>query len=149
MNIIDPVSAVLDQKGHAVFSIDPDATVFDAIQMMTEKNVGALLVMQNSRLLGIVSERDYTRKVILKGRASRDTHVRDIMSEHPRTVTPTNTVEDCMRIMTVDRVRHLPVLDGDVVVGVLSIGNLVNWIISAQNAQISQLQSYVSGQYPG
>ena len=149
MNIIDPASAVLDQKGHEIFCISPETTVFDAIQMMNEKNVGSLLVMKDSQLIGIVSERDYTRKVILKGRASKDTKVSDIMVSPPRTVGPSNTVEDCMRIMTIERVRHLPVVDNGKVVGVLSIGNLVNWIISAQSAQISQLQNYMAGQYPG
>lgn len=149
MNIIDPVTAVLDQKGRSVFSIPPETIVFDAIHLMDERNVGALLVMQGTQLVGIVSERDYTRKVVLKGRSSRDTKVSEIMTPQPRTVTTGNTVEDCMRIMTAERVRHLPVMDGDQVVGVVSIGNLVNWIISAQSAQISQLQSYVAGQYPG
>ncbi len=149
MNIIDPVSAVLDQKGHEVFSVAPETVVLEAIQQMADRNVGALLVMRGEELMGIVSERDYTRKVILKGRASRDTKVSEIMASPVRTVSSANTVEDCMRIMTAERVRHLPVVDGGQVMGVLSIGNLVNWIISAQSAQISQLQSYVAGQYPG
>ena len=149
MNIFDPVSAVLDQKGREIFSVSPETTVLEAIQFMADKNVGALLVMRGEELIGIVSERDYTRKVILKGRASRDTNVSEIMGSPPRTVAPTNTVEDCMRIMTVERVRHLPVVDHGKVTGVLSIGNLVNWIILAQSAQISQLQNYVAGQYPG
>lgn len=149
MNIIDPVSALLDQKGHAVYAVSPDHTVLQAIQEMADKNVGALLVMQGDKLVGIISERDYTRKVILHGRSSRETRVGDIMALNPRTVTPHNTVEDCMRIMNGERIRHLPVVEDGRVLGVLSIGNLINWIISAQNAQISQLQSYVAGQYPG
>jgi CBS domain-containing protein len=143
------ISAVLAQKGSAVWSIGPVATVFEAIQLMAEKNIGALLVMDNDQLLGVISERDYTRKVALKGKSSKQVQVQEIMSRTLHTITTQHTVEDCMRIMTENRVRHLPVLEGGKVTGVVSIGNLVNWIISAQSAAIGHLEDYISGKYPG
>ena len=142
------VSVILNHKGAEVFSISPDATVFEAIQRMAEKNVGALVVMSGETLEGLVSERDYTRKVILQGRSSRDTQVHEIMTSPVTFVTPSHTVEECMRLMTDRRVRHLPVLDGDRVAGVLSIGDLVNWIISAQRQTIDHLHNYIAGAYP-
>jgi CBS domain-containing protein len=148
MNPVGTIGEILTNKGRNVWSISPEVTVFDAIQMMAEKNVGALLVMEGGKLIGIVSERDYTRKVALKGKSSKETAVRDIISGQIFHVTPAHTVEECMRLMTDHRVRHLPVLEGDHVVGVVSIGDLVNWIISAQNTTISQLQAYIAG-YPG
>ncbi len=143
------IDSVLAIKGRQVYSVKPDATVYEAIELMAEKNVGALLVMEGERLAGLVSERDYTRKVALKGKSSRETAVREIMSSSPVTVTPLDTVETCMRLMNDHRVRHLPVLHEGQVVGIVSIGNLVNWIISAQSAAIRQLQNYITGQYPG
>lgn len=143
------ISAVLTQKGSAVWSISPEATVFEGIQMMAEKNIGALLVMDGDRLVGVISERDYTRKVALKGKSSKQVQVQEIMSHTLHTITSRHTVEECMRIMTDNRVRHLPVLEGDKVVGVVSIGNLVNWIISVQSAAIGHLEDYISGKYPG
>ena len=141
------ISEVLAHKGSAVCSVSPQATVFEAIQTMAERNVGALLVMDGPKLLGVMSERDYTRKVALKGKSSRETRVSEITTERPVTVTPDHTVEHCMRLMTEHRVRHLPVvLDGSVA-GVVSIGDLVNWIIRAQSATISQLEGYISGHY--
>jgi len=121
--------------------------VFDAIQLMADKNIGALLVIDRERLVGIMSERDYTRKIALKGKSSKQTPVREILSDEMITVTPAHTIEDCMRLMTENRIRHLPVLDGDSILGIVSIGDLVNWIISAQTTTISQLQTYISG-YP-
>jgi CBS domain-containing protein len=141
------VASILGQKGGSIFSIAPDAMVYDAIQLMADKNVGALLVMKDDKLLGVISERDYTRKVILKGKVSKQTPVEEIMTSPVITVTPNHTVDECMRIVSEKRVRHLPVLEGDKVVGVVSVGNLVNWIISAQNATINQLQNYISGGY--
>ena len=135
---------ILSHKGSQLWTVPPDATVFEAIQLMADKNIGALLVMQGERLLGVVSERDYTRKVAVKGRSSRDTKVREIVAE-PVTATPGHTIEECMRLMTEHRVRHLPVLEGDKVIGLVSIGDLVNWIISAQSAAIHQLESYITG----
>lgn len=149
MTIVGTVSAVLNHKGSRVWSIEPDATVFDAIEMMASRNVGALPVMDRSRLVGIVSERDYTRKVALKGKSSKQTLVNEIMFSPVIPVTPDDTVEDCLRLMTENRVRHLPVIDGVTVVGIVSIGDLVNWTISAQTATICHLESYIAGQYPG
>ncbi len=139
------VGEILSSKGSHCYSVSPQTSVFEAIQMMADKNVGALLVTENNKLIGIISERDYTRKVILKGKASKDTAVREILSGHVFSVTPAQTVEECMRIMTDQRIRHLPVLDGDKIAGVVSIGDLVNAIISTQTSTINQLQTYISG----
>jgi CBS domain-containing protein len=141
------ISEILAHKGSQLFTVPADATVFEAIQKMAEKNVGALLVLEGHRLLGVVSERDYTRKVALRGKSSRETKVREITSTPPITATPSSTVEECMRLMTDHRVRHLPVLTQDEIAGVISIGDLVNWTISAQNAAINQLEGYISGHY--
>ena len=149
MELIVTIGEIIKSKGTQIWSITPDTMVFDAITMMAEKNIGALLVLANDRLVGIVSERDYTRKVALKGKASKQTAVREIISTPVISVTPRHTVADCMKLMTENRVRHLPVLEGDRVVGVVSIGDLVNWIISAQSATIHQLESFISGGYPG
>jgi CBS domain-containing protein len=143
------IDEILQHKPAQLWTISHDATVFDAIHLMADKNIGALLVMSGNRLMGIVSERDYTRKVALKGKSSRDTRVGEIVSTPLISATPHHTVEDCMRLMTTNRVRHLPILEGDTVIGVVSIGDLVNWIISAQSVTITQLESYISGQYPG
>ena len=143
------IDEILHQKRGDLFTISPDETVFDAIVRMAEKNIGALLVMSGERLVGVVSERDYTRKVALKGKSSRETRVGDIVTTPVISVSPTHTIEQCMRLMTENRVRHLPVLEGDEVIGIVSIGDLVNWIISAQSVTITQLESYISGQYPG
>jgi CBS domain-containing protein len=148
MNPSGTISEILKHKGGTAWSISPEATVFEAIQLMADKNVGALLVVEGDNLVGIVSERDYTRKVALKGKSSKQTAVREILSGHVIQVHPTHTVEECMRLMTDHHVRHLPVLDEGKVVGVVSIGDLVNWIISAQTTTIDQLQTYIAG-YPG
>jgi len=145
MKISGTVGTILNHKGHQVYSMSPEATVFEAIQVMAEKNVGALLVMSDEKLLGVISERDYTRKVALKGRSSRETKVREIVSSPVLSVTSSHSVEECMRLMTTHRVRHLPVLEGEKVVGIVSIGDLVNWTISVQDAAIEQLQSYIAG----
>ena len=141
------ISAILNYKGLAVYSISPEATVFDAIQVMADKNIGALLVMVADKLEGIVSERDYTRKIALKGKSSKHTLVREIMFSPVITVTPDYTVEACMRLMTDHRIRHLPVLKDNKVLGVISIGDLVNWVITAQSSAIHQLETYITG-YP-
>ena len=148
MEIAGSVGAILARKGSAVWSIAPNATVFDAIQLMADKNVGALPVLENGRLLGIVSERDYTRKVILKGKSSKDTPVRDIMTPKPITADPGDSVSGCMRVMTDNRIRHLPVLEEDKMVGMVSIGDLVKRVISAQTATIENLDRYITGDYP-
>lgn len=147
--IAGTIDEILHQKPADLHTIAPDATVFDAIELMAHKNIGALLVMSGNRLVGVVSERDYTRKVALKGKSSRDTRVSEIVSSPVIAASPSHTVEQCMRLMTENRVRHLPVLARDEVVGIVSIGDLVNWIISAQSVTITQLESYISGQYPG
>jgi len=145
MNISGTVGTILNQKGRQVYSILPDATVFEAIQLMAEKNVGALLVVSEHKLLGVISERDYTRKVALKGKSSRETKVLEIISSPVVSATPGHSVEECMRLMTNNRVRHLPILEGEKLVGIVSIGDLVNWTISAQDAAIEQLKSYITG----
>jgi len=142
-----PIREILSHKGNQVWSVPPETTVFDAIKMMAEKNVGALLVTTEGRLAGVMSERDYTRKVILKGRSSKETPVREIISGKVVTVSPDHSVEECMRLMTEHRIRHLPVLQGSTILGVISIGDLVNSIISSQNSAIEQLETYITG-YP-
>ena len=148
MTVSCTIQSILQDKGPNVWTISPDATVFEAILLMAEKNVGALLVLSGNQLLGVISERDYTRKVAIKGKNSRETRVREILSTSCISASPFHTVEDCMRLMTNHRVRHLPVLEGEKVTGIVSIGDLVNWTISAQNEAIHQLESYISGQYP-
>ena len=143
IEISGKVSGILaHKKASTVWSIGPNAMVVDAIRLMDEKNVGALPVVDNGKLVGIVSERDYTRKIIVKGRSSEDTPVSDIMTKQVLTVNPSNSVTDCMQIMTDKRVRHLPVLDGNKLVGILSIGDVVNWLMSAQKAAIDNLERY-------
>ena len=142
------INEILAHKHAELWSISPEATVFLAIELMAEKNIGALPVMSGSKLHGVVSERDYTRKVALKGRSSKETKVSEIIAP-PITATPSHTVEDCMKLMTTHRVRHLPILEGERVIGLVSIGDLVNWIISAQTSTIHQLESYITGHYPG
>ena len=144
-----PISSLLHHKTSALWSVSPDATVFDAIKLMAEKNIGALLVLASGRLAGVFTERDYTRKVALHGKSSKETRVSEIIAREIVTVTPDSSVEDCMRLMTEKRVRHLPVVEGVTVVGVISIGDLVNWIISAQNAAIEQMEQYITGGLAG
>ena len=148
MNPQGNISDILQLKGTSVYSVPPDTTVFDAIQMMADRNVGALLVTDQGNLVGIMTERDYTRKVILKGKMSKQTAVKEILSGTVVHISPENSVEDGLRLMTEHRVRHLPVLDGDRILGIVSIGDLVNWVISAQSCTIQQLQTYITG-YPG
>jgi len=147
MNPSGTIGEILNLKGNQVWSTTPEATVFDAIQLMADKNIGALLVIESGKLIGILTERDYTRKIALKGKSSKQTPVREILSGEVIHVTPEHTVEECMRLMTGHRVRHLPVLERQNILGIVSIGDLVNWIISAQNSTIHQLQTYISG-YP-
>lgn len=140
-----PVSTLLHHKGSTVWNISPEATVFDAIKLMAEKNIGALPVMSHGRLAGIFTERDYTRKIALAGKTSKQTLVREIISTDLVTVDPQESVEECMRLMTEHRIRHLPVLQNGELVGIISIGDLVNWTISAQDAVIAQMESYIGG----
>ena len=134
---------LIDAKGGQVWSIRPDAKVFEALQLMAQKDVGALLVMDGTRLAGIMSERDYARKVILQGKSSQDMAVRDIMTADVVKVDPSRTVEECMGLMTQRRVRHLPVCEGDKLIGLVSIGDLVKEVIAEQEQTIKQLESYI------
>lgn len=143
------VRSVLKVKGGAVWSVRPEASVFDALKLMAEKEVGAVVVVSGAELVGVFSERDYARKLVLQGKSSRDTRVAEVMSREIVTVGPEQTVQECMRIMTHKRIRHLPVLEGGTLVGVVSIGDLVNSIISAQAETIQQLSGYIAGKYPG
>ena len=149
MEVSGKASAILAQrKDPTVWAIGPEATVFEAIELMAQKNVGALPVVDNGRLVGIISERDYTRKVILKGKASKETPVKEIMTEPVLTVEPSAGLAECMRIVTERRVRHLPVLDRDKLVGILSIGDLLKWTISAQGVTIENLERFITGAEP-
>ena len=139
------VKHLLADKGNRVFSIGPDEAVLVAVRMMADRHIGALLVMNGNELAGIVSERDYARKIILQGRASSETPIRDIMTAPVVTVGPNDSIDTCMRVCTERRIRHLPVVDGGKVVGVLSIGDLVKAVISAQSQEIEQLQRYIAG----
>ncbi len=149
MDVSGNIGAILSQKSREIFSVSPDTTVHDAVAMMDEKNVGALLVIKGEKLVGMLSERDYTRKVMLRGRKSADTKVSEIMSTKLTVAHPNEGVEECLRVMTDKRFRHLPVLDGEKVVGVISIGDLVKHVISCQSATIAHLENYISGGYSG
>ena len=148
MEVSGTIDAILSQKGTEIFSVSPSASVFEAIELMDGKNVGALIVMENDRLVGMISERDYTRKIVLRGKRSRETLVSEIMSTELTVAHPHEPVEQCLRLMTEKRIRHLPVMDADKLRGVISIGDLVKFVISAQNATITHLENYIYGQ-PG
>jgi CBS domain-containing protein len=140
------VSSILAEKGGEVFSIGPSATVYAALELMAAKGVGALLVMENNRIIGVLSERDYARKIILKGRSSKDTKVSEIMISPALTISPDCSASEAMQMMTDHRIRHLPVVVGSgAVVGIVSIGDLVKWIITSQQETIDQLHSYITG----
>ena len=149
MDVSGTIDAILGQKNREVFIITREATVFEAVEMMASKNVGALLVVRDQRLIGMISERDYTRKVMLHGKRSRETRVEEIMSTQLSVTHPHEPVETCLRLMTEKRIRHLPVMDGDTVTGIISIGDLVKWVISVQSATIQHLENYISGGYSG
>ena len=149
MDVSGNIGAILGQKRSEIFSVSPDQTVFEAIELLEQKNVGALLVMQGGKLVGMVSERDYTRKVVLKGKRSREAKVSEIMSTDLKLVNPQEGVEACLRLMTDKRIRHLPVMEGERVIGIISIGDLVKWVIASQSAAIAHLENYISGGYAG
>ena len=149
MDVSGTIDAILGQKGREIFSVSADMTVYEAIELMAQKNVGALVVVENGTLIGLLSERDYTRKITLRGKRSRETQVREIMSTNLTTVTPREPVENCLRMMTEKRIRHLPVVEENTLRGIISIGDLVKWVIASQSAAIAHLESYISGGYSG
>jgi CBS domain-containing protein len=141
------VKDILEAKGYVVWTISADVMVYDALALMAEKNVGALVVVEAEHPVGVISERDYARNMILKGRTSRDTAVREIMSPLAVTVRPENDLEECMELMTDRRVRHLPVMQGDKIIGIVSIGDIVKGIISTKEFVIEQLEKYIKGHH--
>jgi CBS domain-containing protein len=146
MKVLDTVESILREKRGEIWSINPDSTVYEALQIMSEKEIGALLVLEQGHVVGILSERDYARKIILKNRSSRDTKVREIMNAPAITITPACTVDEAMQVVTERRIRHLPVVDAKgFVLGIVSIGDLVKWIITSHEKTIEQLQSYITG----
>jgi signal-transduction protein with cAMP-binding, CBS, and nucleotidyltransferase domain len=145
MELTGKVGSLIQKKGGPVWSLETTASVYEAIALMAEKEVGALPVLAGGELVGIVSERDYARKVILKGRSSKETAVTAIMSSPVVSVSPSQTVEDCMHIVTERRIRHLPVTEGGRIVGMISIGDLVNWVITEQQETIRHLETYIGG----
>ncbi len=149
MEIQGTVYDILQCKGGVVWKTHPQATVYEAIGLMGEHNIGALVVVENEEVVGVITERDYSRKVVLKGRTSRDTLVDEILSRPAIVVGPEERIECCMKIMTSRRIRHLPVVDHGLLVGLVSMGDLVNWVIQTQRHTILQLQGYISGEYPG
>jgi CBS domain-containing protein len=148
MKVCDPVSLILRKKGCEIFSVPSDTTVYEAMRIMAEKEVGALLVVDDGHLHGIVSERDYARKVILMGRSSKDTPVSEILTEPLTTIAPDCSVDEAMRLITTHRIRHLPVVQETKLIGLISIGDLVQWIAFAQDQTIEDLSHYIEGKYP-
>lgn len=146
MEVAGNVSSILARKKLSeVWSVGPESTVFDAIALMAEKNVGALPVLAGGKLVGIITERDYTRKLILKGRASKETPVKDVMTGTLMIASPNDPIDGCMKTMTERRVRHLPVVEDGRVIGIISMGDVVRWVMESQAATIDQLQSYMTG----
>lgn len=148
MKVCDPVSLILRKKGGDIWTVSSDTTVFDAMQTMADKEVGALVVVDDGELHGIVSERDYARKVILMGRSSKETPVSEILTEPLITIAPDCSVDEAMRLITTHRIRHLPVMCAGKLIGLISIGDLVQWIAFAQDQTIEDLSHYIEGKYP-
>jgi len=148
MRLHDSIELILRQKGREVFTTSPHVTVYEALETMAGRGIGALVVMEGTELVGVISERDYARKVILEGRSSKETKVWEIMSSPAVTASKTTSVDECMRRMTEERCRHLPVVDEGNLVGLVSIGDLVHWIITTQDLAIQQLEDYITGKYP-
>jgi len=139
------VRQILQNKGHQVWSVSPEASVYEALQLMAEKDIGALVVMEGDRLVGILSERDYARKVILHGKTSRETRVREVMTSRVAVIKPEQATEECMALMTAKHIRHLPVMEDERLIGLISIGDIVKAVISNQEFVISQLENYITG----
>ena len=148
MKLNDTIGSVLKSKGGVVWSVTPEQSVYSAVEDMAEKGIGALLVMSGDKLVGILSERDYARKVVLKGRSSKETTVAEIMTTPVLYVTPRQAVDECMALMTQHRIRHLPVVENEKVLAVVSIGDIVKWIVSRQEQTIHEMESYISQSYP-
>ena len=144
---MNSVKDILKTKGSGIYTISPNATVYEGLQIMAEKNIGALLVTQNNKLLGIFTERDYARKVILQGRSSLNTAIKELMVKNLLVVKPTESIDQCMAIMTKQQRRYLPVMQGDELLGLISIGDVVNHIISHKNFTIKELEKYITGSY--
>ncbi len=149
MEINGTVYDILHNKGGEIWTTKPEDSVYDAIRLMGEKNIGALVALENGEVVGVLSERDYSRKVVLQGRTSRDTRVGEIISRPAITVCSKDGIETCMELMTRHRIRHLPVVDDEHLVGLISIGDLVSWVMLSQRHTIQQLQCYILGEYPG
>jgi CBS domain-containing protein len=149
MEINGTVYDILHNKIAEVWTTSPEATVYEAIHLMGEKNIGALVAIEHGEVVGVLSERDYSRKVVLQGRTSRDTRVGEILSRPAISVCSRDGIEKCMQLMTGNRIRHLPVVDEGRLVGLVSIGDLVNWVMQSQRHTIQQLHGYISGDYPG
>jgi CBS domain-containing protein len=145
MELTGKIGSLIRKKGGQVWSVAPTASVYDAIALMAEKEIGAVPIIEDGQLVGIVSERDYARKVFLRGKASRETSVTEIMSSPVFSVTPSQTVEECMHIVTEQRFRHLPVVENGRIVGIISIGDLVNWVITEQKETIHHLEAFIAG----
>jgi CBS domain-containing protein len=149
MEIQGSVRDILQNKGGLVWTTGPQCSVYEAIGLMGEKNIGALVVEEDGEVIGVLSERDYSRKVVLQGRTSRDTVVNEILSRPVITIRQKDSIEKCMQVMTQHRIRHLPVVEDSRLVGLISMGDIVRWVMESQNHTILQLQGYISGEYPG